>query len=146
MFWLWLGCKRLEKPPPTSLKHFFSCTFNKRSSKSAYLWISPHILQWYHTVFSENLWHQPAVVFLVNDSIPTSGICNNWSEMKRVLALNYPWVMNQVNPTRYKKVTLAKGTSTCSLQCWSRAVSALAEPHSLPGFECQKTILSQHTI
>ena len=27
MFWLWLGCKRLEKPPPTSLKihilHFY---------------------------------------------------------------------------------------------------------------------------
>ena len=92
MFWLWLGWRRLEKPPPTSLKHFLHSLWKTRKcvltpsqkNNSLKLFMDTfHITQHHHVrcpcVHKTCRYFQPAVVLLVNDSIPTSGICNDWS-------------------------------------------------------------------
>ena len=92
MFWLWLGWRRLEKPPPTSLKHCLHSLWKTRKcvltpsqkKNSLKLFMDTfHITQHHHVrcpcVHKTCRYIQPAVVLLVNDSIPTSGICYDWS-------------------------------------------------------------------
>ena len=126
MFWLWLGWRRLEKPPPTSLKHFLHSLWKTRKcvltpsqkNNSLKLFMDTfHITQHHHVrcpcVHKTCRYFQPAVVLLVNDSIPTSGICNDWSAKEKSLNHQY-W---QLAIDDFDSIpTLAMGWSTCFLQ------------------------------
>ena len=133
MFWLWLGCKRLEKPPPTSLM-----------MKILWWWLKWNNLYvfWGEIILKDVF--LPAIVLFSNYSIPTSCVCFDWSEIKNTVMTR----LNQASEWLYllfsefiikyflHSFLITKSIFTCFLQCWSKVVLVSIEKPPLPASDC----------